>query len=224
MEVFTKYYYIWIVFALCCFFLISFFGKRIMRVKNARKQQEAKFQEEKDLFSHLTSAVFDEADTNDLTKAVIFHIQAKEDRLFDNDDYDGNIIPYLTHDELMIYTLYQVENSLQQRNGSIHSFFIDEPYCLCRPYYKEAYELMNCHEIAVLLAEAEKLATLIENDQEDDIDENSPYATYNFSDFTNELKALLRSSGLFNKAGEYIRVHKDSFIEKENTHEKTISE
>ena len=219
MEVFTKYYYIWIVFALCCFFLISFFGKRIMRVKNARKQQEAKFEEEKDLFSHLTSAVFDEADTNDLTKAVIFHIQAKEDRLFDNDDYDGNIIPYLTHDELMIYTLYQVENYLQQRNGSIHSFFIDEPYCLCRPYYKEAYELMNCHEIAHLLEEAEKLAIMIENDQEDDIDENSDYATYNFSDFTNELKALLRSSGLFNKAGEYIRAHKDSFIEKGDTYE-----
>lgn len=224
MEVFTEYYYVWIVFALCCLFLISFFGKRIVRVKNSRKQQEAKFEEEKNLFSHLTSSIFDETDTNDLTKAVIFHIQAKEDRLFNNDDYDGNIIPYLTHEELMIYTLYQVENSLQERNGSIHSFFIDEPYCMYRPYYKEAYELMNCHEIAVLLAEAEKLATLIENDQEDDIDENSPYATYNFSDFTNELKALLRSSGLFNKAGEYIRVHKDSFIEKENTHEKTISE
>lgn len=224
MKIFIDYYYVWIVFALCCAFLIAFFGKRIARVQKNKKEQVAKFEEEKNIFSHLTSAVFDETETSDLTKAVILHIQAKDDRLLEDDDYDGNIISHLTHEELMIYTMYQVENSLQSRNGSIYSFFVDEPYCLYKPYYQEAYETMNCHEIAHLLEEAEKLAVLIENDQEDDIDEDSDYATYNFSDFTNELKALLRSSGLVNKAGEYIRTHKEGFIEKEDNHEEGISE
>ena len=49
-----------------------------------------------------------------------------------------------------------------------------------RPYYKEAFETMKCYDIAHLLEEAEKLAILIENDQEDEIDETSEYATYKF--------------------------------------------
>lgn len=215
---------VWVLFAFCCLVLIATFGKKfiVMRAKN--KERIAKMEEEKDIFSHLTSAVFDETETIDLTRAVLYHIQAKEDRLYEDDEYDGNLVPHLSHEELMIYTLYQVENSLEGGRGSIHSFFITEPYCSYRPYYKEAYEVLNCYEVVHLLEEAEKLAILIENDQEDDIDEESDYATYNFSDFTNELMALLRSSGLAEKAGEYIRNHKDSFIEKEDNHEETISE
>ena len=75
-----------------------------------------------------------------------------------------------------------------------------------------------------LLEEAEKLAILIENDQEDEIDETSEYATYNFSDFTNEFVSLLRSSGIGDKLGEYIKEHKESFIEKDDENEKRISE
>ena len=75
---------------------------------------------------------------------------------------------------------------------------------------------MKCYDIAHLLEEAEKLAILIENDQEDEIDETSEYATYNFSDFTNEFVSLLRSSGIGDKLGEYIKEHKESFIEKDD--------
>ena len=83
---------------------------------------------------------------------------------------------------------------------------------------------MNGHiakpiDIAHLLEEAEKLAILIENDQEDEIDETSEYATYNFSDFTNEFVSLLRSSGIGDKLGEYIKEHKESFIEKDDENE-----
>lgn len=215
---------VWVGFALCCLFLIVTFGKRFLQIRATNKERIAKIEEEKNIFSHLTSDVFDQTETIDLTRAVIYHIQAKEDRLYEDEDYDGNLIPHLSHEELMIYTLFQVESSLEGGMGSIHSFFITEPYCSYRPYYKEAFETQNCHEIVHLLEEAEKLAILIENDQEDDIDEDSDYATYNFADFTNELLALLRSSGLAEKAGEYIREHKDSFIEKGDQYEETISE
>ena len=84
--------------------------------------------------------------------------------------------------------------------------------------------MKQCYDIAHLLEEAEKLAILIENDQEDEIDETSEYATYNFSDFTNEFVSLLRSSGIGDKLGEYIKEHKESFIEKDDENEKRISE
>ena len=199
-------------------------SREFKQVKEKRKQYEEKLAQEKDMFSHLTSDVFDKIEPIDLTRAVIFHINAKEDRLYEDDNYDGNIIPYLTHEELLIYTMYQLECSLEGGRGSIHSFFITEPYCNYRPYYKEAFETMKCYDIAHLLEEAEKLAILIENDQEDEIDETSEYATYNFSDFTNEFVSLLRSSGIGDKLGEYIKEHKESFIEKDDENEKRISE
>ena len=183
MNYFTEYWYVWIIFAIMCVFLFSFYGKKFKQVKEKRKQYEEKLAQEKDMFSH---------------------------RLYEDDNYDGNIIPYLTHEELLIYTMYQLECSLEGGRGSIHSFFITEPYCNYRPYYKEAFETMKCYDIAHLLEEAEKLAILIENDQEDEIDETSEYATYNFSDFTNEFVSLLRSSGIGDKLGEYIKEHKES--------------
>ena len=207
-----------------CVFLFSFYGKKFKQLKEKRKQYEEKLAQEKDMFSHLTSDVFDKIEPIDLTRAVIFHINAQEDRLYEDDNYDGNIIPYLTHEELLIYTMYQLECSLEGGRGSIHSFFITEPYCNYRPYYKEAFETMKCYDIAHLLEEAEKLAILIENDQEDEIDETSEYATYNFSDFTNEFVSLLRSSGIGDKLGEYIKEHKESFIEKDDENEERISE
>ena len=172
MNYFTEYWYVWIIFAIMCVFLFSFYGKKFKQLKEKRKQYEEKLAQEKDMFSHLTSDVFDKIEPIDLTRAVIFHINAKEDRLYEDDNYDGNIIPYLTHEELLIYTMYQLECSLEGGRGSIHSFFITEPYCNYRPYYKEAFETMKCYDIAHLLEEAEKLAILIENDQEDEIDDH----------------------------------------------------
>ena len=166
MNYFTEYWYVWTIFAIMCVFLFSFYGKKFKQLKEKRKQYEEKLAQEKDMFSHLTSDVFDKIEPIDLTRAVIFHINAKEDRLYEDDNYDGNIIPYLTHEELLIYTMYQLECSLEGGRGSIHSFFITEPYCNYRPYYKEAFETMKCYDIAHLLEEAEKLAILIENDSE----------------------------------------------------------
>ena len=95
MNYFTEYWYVWIIFAIMCVFLFSFYGKKFKQVKEKRKQYEEKLAQEKDMFSHLTSDVFDKIEPIDLTRAVIFHINAKEDRLYEDDNYDGNIIPNL---------------------------------------------------------------------------------------------------------------------------------
>ena len=219
---------IWFLFVGACVVLAYFFLKRFRELKKKQIAQQALYDEKKEKYSHITSEMFDDIPLDELTHAVIFQIMAKEDEYYDQEELVGQFVDNLTHGEKLIYTIYQVENSLQGGKGSIHSFFITEPYCQCRPYYKEAYETIHCHEISTLLQAAEHLAILIENDQEDQIDEDSDYATYNFSDFTNELIAMIRSGGVMEKCNQYIKEHKDDFInlnqEGEEKDEERISE
>jgi hypothetical protein len=127
MNYFTEYWYVWIIFAIMCVFLFSFYGKKFKQVKEKRKQYEEKLAQEKDMFSHLTSDVFDKIEPIDLTRAVIFHINAKEDRLYEDDNYDGNIIPYLTHEELcsLIYSP-NLSPIPEERNKETNSFVKSE--------------------------------------------------------------------------------------------------
>ena len=53
MNYFTEYWYVWIIFAIMCVFLFSFYGKKFKQVKEKRKQYEEKLAQEKDMFSHL---------------------------------------------------------------------------------------------------------------------------------------------------------------------------
>ncbi len=62
---------------------------------------------------------------------------------------------------------------------------------------------------------AEKLAVMIENDEDTEIDDDSDYGKYNFADFTDELKSVLKSSDIVLKTGKYIRENKNDFIDME---------
>lgn len=210
------YTIIWILFGAACIFLFGFYGKKLRQLKKVQQEQRAQYEEKRERFKVLTSEMFDEVPDQELTHTVLFHIMGKEDKIYEGDEITEELIDVLTHGEKLIYTICQVENSLEGGRGSIHSFFIKEPYCTYRPYYKEAFEAVNCHELAKVMEAAEHLTILIENDQEDEIDDDSDYATYNFTDFTNEIMALLKSSGLIEKAGQYIREHKEEFIDKES--------
>ena len=55
MNYFTEYWYVWIIFAIMCVFLFSFYGKKFKQLKEKRKQYEEKLAQEKDMFSHLTT-------------------------------------------------------------------------------------------------------------------------------------------------------------------------
>ena len=48
MNYFTEYWYVWIIFAIMCVFLFSFYGKKFKQVKEKRKQYEEKLAQEKD--------------------------------------------------------------------------------------------------------------------------------------------------------------------------------
>lgn len=58
---------------------------------------------------------------------------------------------------------------------------------------------------------------MIENEEEIELDEDSDYGKYNFSDFTSSLLSMLKSSGIVNKAAKFIRENKNDFIDLEVT-------
>ncbi|MFQ6791300.1 MAG: hypothetical protein ACLRT4_00700 [Thomasclavelia sp.] len=211
----SDYLIVWVLFLAGCLFLFYFYSKKIRKYRNIQKEQKRQYEENRVKYRHFTSEMFDETPDEELTHAVLYHVLAKEDKLYEGDEITGTLVDLLTHGELMIYTIYQLEMSLEGGRGSVHSFFIKEPYCLYRNYGKEAFEAIDCHEIAELVGAAEKLAIAIENDEEIDIDEDSDYGNYNFSDFTNAIASAMKTSGLIAKAAKYIRAHKDEFIETE---------
>ena len=137
--------------------------------------------------------------------------------MYEGEEITGTLLDVMTPSELLIYTIYQVELSMEGGRGSLHSFFIKEPYCLYRPYAIKAFEAVDCHEIAELMTAAEKLAVMIENEEEIELDEDSDYGKYNFSDFTSSLLSMLKSSGIVNKAAKFIRENKNDFIDLEVT-------
>ena len=214
-EEIMEYSIVWILFIAGCLFLLYFYSGKFRKMKAYQKQQQAIYEQNRIKYRHFTSELFDETADEELTHAVLFHILAKEDKLYEGDEINQTLVEILTPSELLIYTIYQVELSMEGGRGSLHSFFIKEPYCLYRPYVQEAFKSMNCYDIAELMEAADKLATMIENDQEIEIDESSDYGKYNFSDFTNALLAMLKSSGLVEKAGSFIRAHKNDFIDLE---------
>lgn len=212
-----SYSVVWILFLGGCLFLMYFYSGKMRQVKKYQKQQRAAYEENRVKYSHFTSEVFDQTPDEELTHAVLFHLLAKEDKLYEGEEITGALIDVMTPSELLIYTIYQVELSMEGGRGSLHSFFIKEPYCLYRPYAIKAFEAVDCHEIAELMTAAEKLAVMIENEEEIELDEDSDYGKYNFSDFTSSLLSMLKSSGIVNKAAKFIRENKNDFIDLEVT-------
>lgn len=211
------YSIVWILFIGACVFLLYFYGGKLRKVKAYQKQQQVVYEERRMKYRHFTSDLFDETTNEELTHAVLFHILAKEDKLYEGDEIDKTLIDILTPGELLIYTIYQVELSMEGGRGSLHTFFIKEPYCLYRPYVQDAFNTMGCHDIAELMVAADKLATIIETEDEIGIDEDSDYGKYNFSDFTGSLLSMLKTSGIVEKAGKFIRENKNDFIDLEVT-------
>lgn len=206
---------VWVLFVAACIFLLYFFSKRMLQIKKIQQDQRNEYEENRIKYRNFTSEMFDKTSDDQLIHAVIFHIMAKEDKLYEGDEINGTLKDILTHGELLIYTIYQVESSMAGKHGSVHTFFIKEPYCTYRPYVKEAFEAVGCHDIVELMGSAEKLSLMIENDEEIEINDDSDYDGYNFADYTNALMSMLKSSGIVSKTSKFIRENKKDFIDME---------
>ena len=60
-------------------------------------------------YSHFTKRSVDQTPDEELTHAVLFHLLAKEDKLYEGEEITGTLIDVMTPSELLIYTIYQVE-------------------------------------------------------------------------------------------------------------------
>lgn len=208
---------IWILFLAGLLFLAMFIGKRMGAMKKAQKIAQKQFQENREKYRVFTSNMFDEVPDNELIHAVLLHIMGKEDARFEGEVIeDIPLANLLTHGEMLMYTIYQVELSTGGGRGSIHSFFIEDTYAPYRPFVEEAFSVVNCHELAALMKAAARLAEIIELDLDDDQNDiEGDYATYNFADYTNELMSLLKSTAVVERAGIYVRANKEQFIDSE---------
>lgn len=211
------YLVVWLFFIGACLFLLYGLSGKMRRMKKYQQEQQAIYDQNREKYRKFSGKLFDETPDEELTHAVLFHILGKEDKLYEGDEITQSLIEVLTPSELLIYTIYQVELSMQGKNRSLHTFFIKEPFCLYRPYAVQAFEAIDCHDAAELMKAAEKLALMIENDEEIEIDEDSDYGNYNFADFTNALLGMLKSSGIVVKAAKFIRENKNDFIDLEET-------
>lgn len=208
---------VWLLFIIGLGIMGMFMTQKIRQVKKMQKAAMAQDQENREKYRTFTSEDFDALPVSELITAVLYHILGKEDAIYEGDTIDDMaLINQLSHGEKLIFTLYQVEKSLQGGRASIHSFFIEEMYAPYHPYVDEAYRAVGCYEIADLMKAAARLAQIVEEDLDDeDNDIEGDYANYNFADYTSELATLLKSSGLTDKAGKFIKDHKEEFIDKE---------
>lgn len=187
---------------------------KLRKIRQLQKEQMAKHLEKMEYYKTLTSEQFDHTPEEELSHAVLYHIMEKENQMYDQDDLKSyDIYDYLNDDERLVYTIYQLELSLEGGRGSVHTFFIDERFEKYRDLIDSSFRAIHCYEIAELMAAAKHLADIIEMDLEDEDD--SDYSSYNFQDFTNELMSLLKSAGVVEKTNTYIKEHKESFIDKE---------
>lgn len=214
MNNFTDYFIVWVLFIGASIFLSVFYTKRMRKIKKMQKQQEEVFNQTKEEYETISSEKFDNIEYDNFLEAIYCHILAKEEK-FDDSGSEGEFINELSHGEKLIYTIFQIQGAINStRNGSLHSFFITQPYCQYVPYCIEVLEVLEMRETVELMKSAKHLADVIASDKEEDEDDGD-YSTYNFSDFTSELLTQFQSSNVKERMNKYISEHKEEFIDKE---------
>lgn len=195
------------------FFVFIFIG-RIKKNKVTNMQAQVDYNDKKSRYDVMTSELFDGIDDSELTHAILFNLLNKEDKIYEADVIDKTMIDVLNKQQLIMYTAYMVERSVEGGKGSIHSFFVDDNFKMFTPYLVTTFEELECFEVAELLSSAKQLADAIENDLDDIVIEGD-YENYNFADYTSQFMSMIKSSNLVEKAVQYIRKNKESFIDKE---------
>lgn len=204
----TKFIF-WAITTAAIVFMFLFATKRTRETKKLVKQQTIEYEEKRQKYTYLKPGIFDEIPREDVTAAALFHCMRKEDEDFEN--YFSN----MNESEKIIYGVYLIGTSLNDRNPSLHSFFITPSNNEFVPIADKIFEDVGSHEIAVMMKAARRFSEIIENDLEEE--ENDPelgdYALYNFSDFTNEYLTLANTTNLGDKMIEYVLAHKEDFYD-----------
>lgn len=132
----------------------------------------------------------------------------------EDEDFE-HFLEHFNHSEKLLYAIYQITQTLNGPNASLHSFFLSPA---TQPYVNDIVDMFNeigAYELSDLMRAARRFSEIIENDLEDDEDdpEMGDYSRYNFSDFTNEFVTLVSSTNLTDKLVNFVLDHKEDFYD-----------
>lgn len=186
--------FIWVVFA-----FVS--ASRVLKKQQAEMLEA--YQEKQEKFRHIDGDLFDVTPDNELKDSILTHIFDKEDEDFEH------LMDHLTVGERVIYTLYQMEISVDQGRGSVYQFF-NSPSKAYLPYLVESFQAIGSEPLAKLM---EKIIALMIQEQtgkydENQLDEEAP----SFQTYTVDYLDLIESEHLDEKMIAYIRAHREDFL------------
>ncbi|MCD7840181.1 MAG: DUF4375 domain-containing protein [Erysipelotrichaceae bacterium] len=208
----TSYIIVWVI-AIILFGFLGFFLIRRLRSNRSDQREEAmQLAIKQEDYKFLKPGILDECPEHDILTAVLFHCMRKEEEDFDNDTNTFN------ESETIIYSIYQLCQSIDGKHGNLHSFFISPSTKQYIDIIVEAFEKVNALDLADLMAAAKYFSQIMEDENyvEDPVKEEEImgiYANYNYSDFTNEFATLVSTTNLQDKLVAYIMEHKEDFYD-----------
>ncbi|MCD7894830.1 MAG: DUF4375 domain-containing protein [Erysipelotrichaceae bacterium] len=203
---------VWVL-AIIMFLFLGYFLVRRLRSNRADEKEEAmQLAIKQEDYKYLKPGILDEISRGDILTAVIFHCMRKEDEDFDNETDTFN------HSETVVYSIYQLSQTVSGKSGSIHSFFISPS---TKKYIDDivgAFEEVGAIDLAELMTAAKYFSKIIEDenyveDAQKEEEIMGIYANYNYSDYTNEFATLVSTTNLQDKIIDFILDHKEDFYD-----------
>ena len=134
---------------------------------------------------------------------------------------DENFLDKLNMEEKTVYGISQL-NECVSSTKTIRSFFETPAYSVYVDELETYFNNVREPQIAELVKSARRLNEIMENGEEDE--DMGDYSSYNFSDFTHEYITMIAGTDFMPKLTKYIREHKESFIEGDETNEERVTD
>ena len=201
-----------VAFALVLITFAFFYYKKRKEIKAKQMEEALRFADFKEENKHFTSEKFDACSDQDLVNLIVARIGDLEDEDF---------LDKLNMEERTVYGISQL-NECVSSTKTIRSFFETPAYSVYVDELETYFNNVREPQIAELVKSARRLNEIMENGEEDE--DMGDYSSYNFSDFTHEYITMIAGTDFMPKLTKYIREHKESFIEGDETNEERVTD
>ncbi len=178
----------------------------VLAFKQMKKTQDQNMEEylaKQEKYKDFSVDLLKSLEDHELKEAVLMHIFNKEDMDFEH------LKENLNEGELVVYTIYQMENAVNHGKGNVHQFF-DGPSKVYAPHLVDSYKAIGCDKMAELM---EKIIKLIYQEQSGMLSENLGEDAPSFQEYTFDYMDLYEPQGVETKTTNYIKFHPELFID-----------
>ncbi len=208
----TSYIVVWVIAIIIFLFLGYFFVRRLRSNRADEKDRAMQLAIKQEDYKFLKPGILDECPEEDILTAVLFHCMRKEEEDFDNETNTFN------ESETIVYSIYQLCQTVSGKHGNLHSFFISPSTKKYIDIIVDAFRKVGAIDLAELMTAAKYFSQIMEDENyiEDPKKEEEImgiYANYNYSDFTNEFATLVSTTKVEDKLVAYIMDHKEDFYD-----------